>query len=341
VALTVAIGNLFMKATITLEPKQFTGTVDATVMLPVATATKVFRKEEVVPATGKVSVASAASGTVRFYNPTAAKKTIAKGTVIISSAKGSYAVDKAVTLPPGTVKKPGQADAVVHALETGGQANRGLDDFTFATSSKAFEGVTIHSVTPMTGGANGEDAVADPASIDAAKERLQASWPDAQTLVGRVAHMIPGAMMVLPAPALPTALAFSIDAGHEDGVHVVATQKVTVFLVGREIIGRKLGDMLNAPKEVRFVPGALDDLSFVSLGTESAGLMPVRISGTARIRGAVDDVAIRQQAAGLSKSRVRELVGSMAEIQDMRITVMPPWRRLLPGDPDRIEVRMR
>ncbi len=350
VALGITIGNLFLNASLVVIPKHAQGSLDALITFsntdsggtPFATATKIFKKEEIVPATGKIVVAAAANGTVRFYNSLPTKKTVPKGTSILSADKVIYTTDKAVSLPAGSTKKPASSDVTVHATEAGSQGNRGLDDFTFATPTKALQGITIRSVTPLVGGARGDDAVADQGSIDSAKEQLLTAWPDQRVLMERVGSMIPRSMIMLPVALSTGSVETHTEADHGDGVHVVATQTVQVILVDRVELGRKIADALGASKDIRFEPVSLEGLSFsgVSL-TEGGSTLQVHISGPVDLQGSIDPVLIRGKVPGMSKSQVKALLATFPEIDHATVAVMPPWRRLLPLDPGRIGIKVQ
>lgn len=351
IALVVGIGGLFTEATITIAPKTFEGTIDMTLPLSqtktptgvsFATATKTFTEEVVVPATGISDKETYATGTVRFYNSTSASKTIQKGSVIISSTQKEYKTVKNITIPAIKGKTPGQSDVQVTAMVAGAESNNDLDDFVFQKPGKATTGITIRSVTAITGGAIGKDALADPAAINQAGETLKAKFSNSEILMKRMAEEIPDTTMVLPVVFPTSTPVVTTEANHTDGVHVIAKETVVIILVDKSEIARALGNNLQAPEGIKLTLNSFEGLT-VTTSSISANLpipttIQVRITGTTTVTGSIDESQIVTKIRGSYRTTAKKVLSENLEIDSFQIRMRPFWRRTLPSQPDDISV---
>lgn len=345
IALTLGVGGLFTEARIDIIPKSYQGSVDMSLILPqVKTATKTFTEERIVPAIGVSDKESYATGTVRFYNA-GPVKTIPKGSVIVSIAKKEYVTNKAVTVPSVKAKVLGQVDVVVTAKLPGDQSNGGLDDFTFVTPSKNTAGITIRSVTPMTGGTSGQDAIADPALVAAAAESLKTQFTRSDILIKRMSEEVPETSVVLPIAFPEHSPIITTEANHADGVHVIAKETIAIVLVDRNDIARKIGDALNAPEDVKLTLKDFDGLT-VTTNSITAGMpipssIQVRITGNGTVSGDINSEQIITKVKGSYRKTVRQLLIETPEIESFKITMRPFWRRSLPSSSDDISVNIK
>ncbi len=345
VALTLAIGGLFTEARIDITPKTYEGAVDMNLTLPqVKTATKTFTEEQIVPATSVSDKETYATGTVRFFNA-GPSKTIPKGTSIISSSKKEYVTNKAVTVPSVKAKVLGQIDVSVTAKVSGSESNNGMDDFVFVTPTKNTTGITIHSVTTITGGAKGQDSIADPAVITAATENLRSKFTRTDVLIKRMSEEIPDTAVVLPVMFPERSPEIVTEANHTDGVHVIAKQTIAIILVDKKDIARKIGDALNAPEGMKLTLENFDGLTVTTNSIAANMPIPdtiqVRITGTAFVKGFVDSNQIIAQVKGLYRKTARNLLSETPEIDTFKITMRPFWRRSLPSSSDDISVNVK
>ncbi len=350
-ALVVGIGGLFTHAEISVNPKQFTGAVDTTISLNqthdtngifFGTATKTFTSEKVVPSIGRALSEVKATGTVKFYNTNTIAKTVSAKTEIVSSGGKKYTVSKTITIPPKGLKNPGQIDTVVTAVESGAGGNNGLDDFVFSKPTKILSGITMHSVTEMTGGASDADAVGDPAMITATTESLKNEFSNSRTLVARLSEQVPDTMIALPLTLPENPVSITLDPKHEDGVHVVASQTVAILVVNRSDIARAIGDSLGTQKDIKLTlrnfSSATAMTNTIVAGQPIPQKMQVRITGNATVFGLLDTKMIKEKVLGLSRKDVKSYIASVPEIDSYKIHMRPFWRRTLPISLDDIEV---
>ena len=353
IALIIGIGGFFMHATVTITPKKFTGPVNLPITLSqtrmvndvtFATATKTFTDESIIPATSFATQTSNATGTIRFYNATTRVQSIKKGTIVVSSAGVQYTTSTKVVIPAQKGKVPGQVNVLVTAVQSGSGGNSGLDDFTFLTPSKALLGVTIRSTTPMSGGQSGQDAVADSNQITQAENTLEAKFSDTTMLVQRMAEEIPADMIVLPIAFPASAPLVTTEANHDDGVHVIAKETVTILLVNRYDIASVLGSALSVPTNTPLDLESFDGLT-VTTGSIISNLvvpqtMVIRVSGTGTVLGFVDTQKIRVEIAGISRKASSDKLKTEQGIGSFTIHMSPFWRRILPLDAGKISVKV-
>jgi len=350
-ALVVGIGGLFTHAEVVVNPKQFIGMVDTTISLTqthdtngifFGTATKTFTSEKVVPSIGRALSEVKASGTVKFYNTNTIAKTVSAKTEIVSSSGKKYTVSKTITIPPKGLKNPGQIDGNVTAVESGAEGNNGLDDFTFSKPSKTLTGITMHSVTEMTGGTSDADAVGDPTMITAATESLKNEFSNSRTLVSRLSEQVPDTMIALPITLPENPVSITLDPKHEDGVHIVASQTVTILVVNRSEIARAVGDSLGTQKDVKLTLRNFGSATAMTNNIVAGQPIPqkiqVRITGTATVFGLLDTEMIKEKILGLSRKDVKAYVVSVPEIDSYKIHMRPFWRRTLPINSQDVEV---
>lgn len=349
-ALVVGVGGLFTHAEVVVTPKQFTGPVDATINLTqthnagvfFGTATKTFTSEKVVPSIGRAMSEVKASGTVKFFNTNTSVKTIPAKTEIVSSTGKKYTVLKTSTIPPKGAKNPGQIDVVVTAVEAGADGNNGLDDFTFSKPSKTLTGITMHSVTEMAGGTSDADAVGDPTMITAMTESLKKEFSNNQTLIARLSEQVPDTMIALPLTLPENPVSITLDPKHEDGVHVIASQTVTILVVNRSDIARAMGNSLGTQKDLSLTlksfAGATAMVNNIVAGQPIPQKMQVRITGTPIVFGLLDTKIIKEKVLGLSRKDVKKYMSQTQEIDAYKINMRPFWRRVLPVSSDDVEV---
>lgn len=350
VALIIGVGGLFTHAEISITPKQFTGAVDTTVNLSqnhetgtvfFGTATKTFISEKVVPSIGQAMSEIKATGTVKFYNINTISKTIPAKTEIVSSGGKKYTLNKTITIPPKSAKNPGQMDGGVTAVLSGADGNSGLDDFTFSKPSKLLTGITMHSVTEIKGGASSADAVGDPAMITATTESLKSEFANSSTLIARLSEQVPDTMIALPLMLPENPVSITLDPKHEDGVHITASQTVTILVVSRTEIARAIGAGLGL-KDMSLTIKDFGNISVMTNTIVAGQPIPqkiqVRITGNGTVFGSLDTQAIKEKILGLSRKDTKTYITKVPEVDSYKLRMRPFWRRVLPMSPDDVEV---
>ncbi len=351
-ALTLAIGGLWNHAKVTIVRQSFSGAVDTTVNLSqvrvsgtvrLATATRTFTADQVVPKSGTQGVNASASGTVRFYNSGSSVEKVSIGTVLVSSKSLNYMTQKAVSVPAEKKGVPGHADVTITSETDGSQFNSAPDDFTF--SGVSFPQVSVHSLTPIAGGSSSADSVADPSLIASASASVVGMLPDASVLAGRMARELPNTVIVLPVSFPSSAPTVSVDPHYPDGVHVIASETISILLADRAGFARALGDTLSVPQSTQLT---LDDFAGLTVTTNalaSSSVPPtalqVRVTGNAQLYGLVGSDGLAEKLTGQSKSAVSGVLSKIAEIKSFSIRLTPFWRRTLPSNPLDISVEVR
>jgi hypothetical protein len=354
IGIILGVGGLFARAHVTIVQKQWTGPVDQSITLAqnpnsgqiaFATETQTFTDTVVVPSTGTSAQSSKASGIVRFYNSTGTAKTIPLGTVILSSKNNSYITQKKIIIPAQKAKIPGQIDVVIVASDSGSDSDSGPDDFTFATPSKNFAGITIHSTTPLTGGASANTQTASQDQVDAADTQIGQYFADPSSFITRMQNEVPDAMTVLPIQIAPATATITIDGTQPDGVHINGTEAITILLVSKSDIAQVLGGTLNVPQNINIALQSFNNLTVTTATALAAGAIPqaltIHITGMATIVGSVDPRQIQMSLIGISRKQARKTLGAIPEIQSFTIKIAPAWRRVFPSNRNNITVTIK
>lgn len=349
---TVAIGGLWSRAHITLEPWSYSGEIDMTMALSqvktegsihMASATRTFTEEIIVPKTGTVDHQSFARGAVRFYNKGPKAVIVPAHTTILSSTNFIYTTDRSVTVPAMKKGVLGQSDAIIISKNSGAMYNINPDDFTF--QSLVRDSLTIRSTTALSGGVEETDAVADPEQVEQATTKLQSSFPDTQALITRMSEEIPDTMLVLPITFPQATVGISLDASHQDGVHVIGSKNVSILLVNRAEFARAIGNTLSINPKVLLSMNSFEGVTMTTdalgSGTNLPVALRVRITGTVTVTSSIDAEKIHEIAPSLSRTDLKKHILEIPEIKSYTLRMTPFWRRILPSKMNDIKVTVQ
>lgn len=347
--ITVTIGGLWSQAHITLEPWSYSGQVDTVMSLSqvktegsvhMASATRTFTEEIIVPKTGVTNRQSFASGTVRFYNSGSKAELIPAHTTLLSSSNFQYTIDRSTTVPAMKKGVPGQSDVKIISKNSGAMYNINPDDFTF--QSLVRDSLTIRSVTALSGGIEETDAVADPEQITQATAKLESSFPDTEALIARMSEEVPDTMLVLPIIFPQATAGVSLDAAHEDGVHVIGSKNVSILLVNRSEFARAIGNTLSVNPSITLTMNTFEGLTMTTDALGSGVNLPValrvRITGNALLASSIDPEKIHEIAPALSRADLKKNILKIPEIKSYVLRMTPFWRRTLPTKMSDIKV---
>lgn len=352
IALVLGIGGLFTHTKISLTPKHFSGSVDVSATLSqnsndpntvfFGAATKVFTEEKIVPSISTAPSESKATGSVQFFNTNTTSRTIPAKTEITSKAGKKYILNTAVTVPAKTSKGPGQMVGAVTAVISGIEGNSGPDDFLFSKTATIFTGVTIRSSAEISGGASTSDAVADPQAIMDTENLLKQKFADSNEFVKRLSEQVPENMIVLPISVPENPVMITLDPKHSDGVHVIASQAVTILMVDRADIANLFGANISVPQSTRVVLRDFGTISAMTSGLVAGQPIPqklqVRMTGDVALFGWVDTQKIKEGVLGKSRGEVKEFIDQVPEVDEYKINMRPFWRRIVPTNVNEVEV---
>ena len=351
IALVLGIGGLLAHATVTITPQKYSGQVTTTVTfsqvrekgaIPFSVVSKKITHQVVVPMTSTATEAAAAMGTVRFYNSALTAQVIPKGTLIVSkSANLQYMVSKTITIPKGKSGTAGQVDGVVTAIANGANYNDALDDFTLVKPLVKNPSITIHSVTQITGGAQINDAVADPAQVANAQTNL-ATMFTASAATALLVNEIPDDMVTLPISIPPSNVSFTVEAGHTDGVHITGSETVSILIIHRSDIAKTLGALLSVGDTIPVTLPSFDGLTVTTNSLIQGQTIPqtilASVSGTAQIVGYVDMAHLSSSLVGMRKGAAIQSIEKIPSVAKVSISMRPFWRFVLPTDSSKITV---
>ena len=332
--LTLLLGIFVLSSanvTLALESGRVTGTVDCEIVPPGGTGTApvVVEGEQTdldatwtgsVPTTGSRAVPdAAASGRVRFSNPTDQTVTIRAGTELGAPGGQAYTVTSDVTVAAGNaaLSQFGSGEAVVQASAGGAAGNIGAGEL----SGQLDNGVYYSNRdAAMTGGTDREIRTVQPADLqtlhDAATEQLR------QLVATGQAGNLDSDTQVVPATVTLATPDFQDDhqAGDDgDAVSTTATATATVLTYSNQQLRSQATAALIPVLSEQLSPGLQLSESTVQLnaqggtGEQSDQGATFQVVGTADTTASLSDAeanAIADELAGKSASDVNSILSN-------------------------------
>lgn len=297
-----------------------------------------------VKSSGTKTVNSSASGTVTIYNTQAKAQKLIANTRFATSAGLVFRIRSAVTVPSGTVAKPGSATAKVYADQAGTSYNVGPTSFTipgFAGTPLASQ-VYARSTAAMAGGASGSVPVVDTALETQTRSALVAAL--APDLLASIQGQIPPGYVLVPgasvttyeesAPA-PSATTGQVDLKQQGTITAVIFPNAalaTAIAASVTGIGYQ-GEPLTLSSVDNLQLAATNGLPAVDASSFSFSL-----SGTASLVYSVDPARIAAAIAGKTRSAAEVALTNYPEVKRAIIILRPFWRQSFPEDPAAISV---
>ncbi len=296
-----------------------------------------------VTSTGTKTVNSSASGMITIYNTQKSAQKLISNTRFATTAGLIFRIHSAVTVPGGTVAKPGSVSVKVYADQNGSSYNVDPTSFTipgFAGTPQASQ-VYARSTTAMTGGASGTVPVVDASVENTTKNALiSALGPD---LASSIQSQVPEGYVLLPGAATTTYAELAPSPSETTGM-VDIKEKGTIIAV--VFPNTALASAIASSTEDLHYHG--EPLSLASANTltlQSAGIpnadsktFSFQLSGTAQLIYTVDSAKIAAAIAGETRSAAEVALTNYPEIKRAIITLRPFWRQTFPQDPASISV---
>ncbi len=352
---------IFSSATVTVVPKQKTGTVDTilqtgesisgTLIHTIITSTST--ASEIVESSRQEAVERKASGEIVVYNNFSSEpQRLIKNTRFEATDGRIYRIDQSIVIPGQKVesgkKVPGSATVVVYADAAGPEYNLLLSDLKGDFTIPGFKGTARYEAfyarqkSDISGGFSGLARVIDDAVEESVIENLKIQ---AETsLWNSIAGSLPPDFVTYRS-LLDTRYSISVGNDLDDKgvvITVVATGSAVAFnvfslsnIVAREI----LENYDDAPIVIRN-PGDIEIAPRLSEGESLSGTQPLTFS----IKGNVvfvwqfDADAFIAELAGRPKKDTDQIMRKYSAIERAEVTVRPSWSSKYPSRVDRIEV---
>lgn len=296
----------------------------------------------VVPQSGSERVEERAEGTIVIYNAysTGSQRLITN--TRFETPEGLIYRIKNSAVVPGykTVageKVPGELEVTVYADEPGEQYNIGATDFTIPglKGSPQFEAMYARSKGALQGGFVGERAKVDPTvragAIADLKKELEETLRDTFQKSLQSNELLLSDMIDIEYVEQP-------DIAGDDGatIRIRGIAKAPIFAE------EKLASVIASEGGVRF-EGSLalenkDELSVLMETPGSDGTISVTVSGTASLVGVIDTERLIRDLAGKDQRDVGMVLSGYPGIADMKISVYPFWRGVIPEEISKINL---
>ncbi len=349
--------SVFGSATLEISPRSESVTVDDAYSAlrkedPTAVHFEIMKLEDEataeVPANGFSDVSKKATGTIIAYNAFSATEQRLVANTRFESPDGKiFKADKAIVIPgmKGTV--PGSVSVAVTAAEAGEAYNIALSDFTVPglKGTPKYEKIYGRGKTEMKGGAQGKQKIAKDTDILDARHKLEESLR--ASLLDKAKKQTPGGYLFYEGADFGTiAFARSDDSSSSPELLQVSAKGVLYgVIIERTSLARAI-----AQKKVAGYDGEDIDitnpeaLSFAiankeSIDPEKVTTLTLALSGNANLQWNLDEVALRKDLAGVSKSDYPEVLKKYPTIKEASVSFSPPWLVRFPSNPEAIIIR--
>lgn len=293
-----------------------------------------------VKANGEEQVKRKASGTIIIYNNTgSASQRLIKNTRFQSPEGLIFRVNDSVVVPgQKTVdgkKVPGSVEAVVYADDVGEKYNIGKTDFTIPgfKGDPRFETIYARSSTPMAGGFVGMVKKISDADRAAAEGEIEASLK--LDLMKLAQSQIPNSMVILNGlekyDFVPTdqtePSGDSVKMNVKGQLTAVITDKQVLanFLAGQQSTLRNISVYIQNPESLMFV---LKDGSKFDPTRDQT--MQFSVKNEVTFVGQVKKDDLVAALIGKSKTDLQTIKDQFPAIQEMKVSLLPPWDGRLP-----------
>ncbi len=296
-----------------------------------------------VKSTGTKEVTSFASGTITIYNTQSKSQRLIEKTRFETPTGLIFRVRTAITIPAGSVAKPGSITATVYADKAGDLYNIDSTSFSvpgFAGTPQAKQ-VYAKSTSAMTGGASGTVPVVSPTLEKETREVLiQALERD---LRSSVYNSIPEGYVLVPGSIvfsyseLPTAPASG------EMVEVRERGVATAVVLQNVALAKAIASS-SASFEYQDEPLSISSVESLTLIASSdlpdadAESFTFSLSGTVPMVYTIDPTRISAAISGKSRLEAKTVLLNYPEVDQAFITLRPFWRKTLPEDPAEISV---
>lgn len=292
---------------------------------------------------GTKTVNSSASGTITIYNTQSKAQTLVANTRFATSAGLIFRIRSAVTIPGGSIEKPGSVTAKAYADKEGSSYNVAPTSFTvpgFAGTSQANQ-VYARSSSAMTGGASGSVPVVDTTLETQARSDLKTALePD---LLASIKTQVPDGYVLLPGAVTTVYEELSSSPSSTTGqVEVKEQGTITAVIFPNTALAKSIASSVaglgyqGEPLTLASADSLL--LAAVSMPDASTETFSFTMAGTASLTYTVDPSRISAAVAGKTRSAAEVALTNYPEVKRAIIVLRPFWRQTFPQDPASIKI---
>ena len=298
-----------------------------------------------VSRSGSEYVEERASGTITIFNAySKSSQRLITNTRFESTDGLIYRVQSPVVVPGYTTDAngailPGQIDVTVYADEAGEQYNIGVVDFTIPglKGSPQFESMSARSKTALSGGFVGEKAVVSPEVRDAAVAELRSELD--RVIRAKIADSVSATEVFFP-DTISVTFFEQPDKTVDGGALVSVTGEARAPIFDQNKLARVIAQEGGVSYESELRISNVSELAILTETSEIEGNIRLTVSGEANLVGAYDQDRLINDLSGKDRRNVGVVLSGYPAIEDMKISVYPFWRGMLPEDPSRIKVQI-
>lgn len=343
------LSTIFAGASVSVTPRTASVTLPASIpaqlSAPVGTLsynsfTATQSATTTVPATGTEQVSKQASGSITISNTGASQRLIAN-TRFESPDGKIYRIHDSVTVPAGTVSKPGTVSIVAYADSPGPDYNRsGTTNYTIPgfKGDPRYTRITATSGT-MSGGFIGSQPKVAAADLQKAKAALEAQLGTA--LEGVVANSVPEGYRVVEGTVHVT----YADMAQVPSSGTTATLTQSAAATGAVV---RIADIAAAVAKSAVASYAGEAITFAdpssivvaaATSTITSETMTITLSGSSPLQWVFDPNALKAALVGKPKSQFEETIKSFQPaILKADASIRPFWTSTFPNNPNKITV---
>ncbi len=300
------------------------------------------------PASGQKEVQRKATGTLTVFNAYSSLPQVLVATTRFLSPQGKvFRLDRQVTIPGAKVEDgkivPSQIEVSVTADEPGEDYNIGpaknwrIPGF---KGSPRYEGFYADSLSAMTGGFVGVEAVPTAEDIEKGRRELLTKLEGA--LEGQILVLLSDRFKVFPQSREFKVLKEEIEPASSEGNFRIFIEAELKYLVFDEII---LKEAVTAEVKNSFAGDLkVKDFSLSYSEPKTAldqGKMTFSISGSIIFEPNINVAELKQEFIGRNEQELRKAVFFLTGLERANISLWPFWVNRVPNDPERLIVILK
>jgi len=308
----------------------------------VVTAQKI--ASQPVKSSGTKAISTSASGTIVIYNTQSKSQALVTNTRFATAAGLIFRIKAPISIPAGSVAKPGTVTAKVYAEQAGSQYNVPPTSFTIPGFVGKPQATTVYarSTVEMTGGASGVVPVVDESVAASARRALRSALePD---LRESIQSKIPSGYVLLAGAATTTYQELDATPSETSGMVDLKEQgTVTAVVFPNAALAKAIASSVPGlnynGEEINLASSTSLQLSpSVALPGPETPSFVFNLSGVAPLVYTVDESRIAAAVAGKTRSAAEVSLTSYPEIRQAMLVLRPFWKQKFPEDPASIKI---
>jgi hypothetical protein len=296
-----------------------------------------------IKSTGSKTVNSSASGTITIYNTQNKVQKLVANTRFATTAGLIFRIHGAVTIPAGTLAKPGSITTKVYADKVGDSYNIEPTSFNipgFAGTPQESQ-VYGRSTTAFTGGVSGSVPVVDVIAEQQAQNALISALTS--DLTASLQNQIPAGYILLSGaatttfeelPPISSATTGMVDVREQGTITAVVFPNAPLA----KAIAKSVSGLNYQGEPLTLLSATNIHLSASTFPELNAPSFSFTLTGTASLVYTVDPTRIAITVAGKTRSAAEVALTNYPEIKRAILILRPFWRKTFPQDPSTITV---